>query len=949
MSDSLDKRYKNSPLFGANAPFVEALYEQFLDDPGAVDSRWRDYFQSFKAPARGNSEVARGPVEAEFRERARAPRQLAGGDKGPSLAGRSAAAIRLINAYRSRGHLRANIDPLALDELPRIEDLTLGYHGLNKVDADTTFAGVSLPGSDSMRLGDIVEALDDMYCGPIGFEYMHLSDPAERHWLRERIERPRARAGLAAEGRLNVLDQLIAAEGIEKYLHRRYVGQKRFSLEGGETLIPMLDDVINHSARAGIEEIVVGMAHRGRINVLINVLGKSPRELFDEFEGKSEPKITDRSGDVKYHLGFSADIGTDHGKVHVALAFNPSHLEIVDPVVEGSVRARQDRRGNGGFDRVLPVLIHGDAAFSGQGVVMETLQMSQTRGFGTGGTVHIITNNQIGFTISDVADSRSTPYCTDIAKMLESPILHVNGDHPEAALFATRLALEYRNAFNKDVFINLVCYRRHGHNEADEPAATQPRMYRKIKSHASVTNRYAERLKEDGIIDADGVREKVETYREELNQGKQVAPGLPDLNKNEYSSVDWSRFNEAKVDWDVDVDTTLTPDRAYKLAQAMNRIPDHFKLQNRVKKLYQSRAAMAEGETPIDWGYAETLAYASLLTEGYPVRLTGQDTRRGTFFHRHSMVHNQDDGAMWMPLAHLSDDQAQVTIIDSFLSEAAVVGFEYGYSTAEPDHLVIWEAQFGDFANGAQVVIDQFISSGEAKWGRYCGLVMFLPHGYEGQGPEHSSARLERYLQLCAQDNMQVCVPTTPAQWFHVLRRQMRRAFRKPLIVMTPKSLLRHKLSHSSLEEIYNGGFRLLIPETDDIDAASVRRVVFCSGKVYFDLLESRREAKIDDTAIIRIEQLYPFPRQDYQAVINHYGNAKDIVWCQEEPENQGAWYQIRHRLQEPLSSGHRLTYAGRSGAASPAAGYPQLHKRQQQALIEAALGVGKAKRKSVA
>ncbi|HET6656026.1 MAG TPA: 2-oxoglutarate dehydrogenase E1 component [Gammaproteobacteria bacterium] len=947
MSDPLDKRYLTSPLFGGNAPFVEAIYEQYLEDPDSVESHWRDYFRGFRTATGDGREVGRGAVEAEFKARARAPRRAAATEAGPDLTGKSAAAMRLIHAYRSRGHLCANIDPLQLKARPDVPDLKLEYHGLSQADAGTTFAGVRLPGNGSMQLGEIVDALEDIYCGPIGFEYLHLSDADERQWLRERIEAPRARVKLNTEERLTILEQLTAAEGIEKYLHSRYVGQKRFSLEGGETLIPMLDDLIAQSGGAGIEEMVVGMAHRGRINVLINVLGKSPQELFDEFEGKYDPKLNERSGDVKYHLGFSSEIDTQSGRVHVALAFNPSHLEIVDPVVEGSVRARQDRRDGDGFDRVLPVLIHGDAAFSGQGVVMETLQMSQTRGFGTGGTVHIICNNQIGFTISDLADARSTPYCTDIAKMLESPIFHVNGDHPEAAVFVTRLALEYRNTFNKDVFIDFVSYRRQGHNEADEPSATQPLMYDAIKSQASVTHIYAERLQKAGLVEDDAVRAMEDRYRDRLDKGAPVAPGVAGDSGREHS-VDWSRFNE--VSWDVETDTTLPAERVKQLARAMNHIPDDYTLQNRVKKLYDDRRKMAAGEMPLDWGFAETLAYASLLTDGYPVRLTGQDTRRGTFFHRHAMVHNQDNGAMWMPLAHLADDQASIAIIDSFLSEAAVVGFEYGYSTAQPDHLVIWEAQFGDFANGAQVVIDQFISSGEAKWGRYCGLVMFLPHGYEGQGPEHSSARLERYLQLCAQDNMQVCVPTTPAQWFHMLRRQMIRPYRKPLIVLTPKSLLRHKLSNSTLDDIYTGRYYPVIPEIDDIAADDkVRRIVFCSGKVYFDLLQSRRDAEIDDIAIIRIEQLYPFPQDDYQATIEKYGNAKDIVWCQEEPENQGAWYQIRHRLQGPLKSKHRLTYAGRPGSASPAAGYMQLHKQQQEALIEAALDQGKRKQKSVA
>lgn len=949
MSDSLDKRYLTSPLFGGNAPFIEAIYERFLEDPESVESHWRDYFRGFRTGAGDGREIRRGPVEEDFRRRARAPRQAAAaGGKGPDLAGRSAAAMRLIHAYRSRGHLRARLDPLALKPLPEVADLTLDFHGLTDTDAETVFAGVSLPGDGAMKLREIAASLEDIYCGPIGFEYMHISDVEQREWLREHIERPHARAGLDADERLTVLRELVAAEGIEKYLHSRYVGQKRFSLEGGESLIPMLDDLIERSSEAGVREIVIGMAHRGRINVLINVLGKSPRDLFNEFEGKYDPKVTDRSGDVKYHLGFSSDIETTAGKVHVALAFNPSHLEIVDPVVEGSVRARQDRREENGVGRVLPVLIHGDASFTSQGVVMETLQMSETRGFGTGGTVHIVCNNQIGFTISDLADARSTPYCTDIAKMLEAPIFHVNGDHPESVLFVTRLALEYRKRFHKDVFIDFVCYRRQGHNEADEPAATQPRMYKAIKSHASVTNLYADRLRKAGVVeDDDAVRTMEDRYRDTLDEGKPVAPGVIDNGRGTDYSVDWSRYNETS--WDAKVDTALPVERMERLAAAMNTVPDDYKLQNRVRKLYDDRRKMAAGEMPLDWGFAETLAYASLLTEGYPVRLTGQDSARGTFFHRHAVVHDQDSADTYTPLAHLTDDQARFTVVDSLLSEAAVVGFEYGYASAEPDMMVIWEAQFGDFGNGAQVVIDQFISSGEAKWGRYCGLVMFLPHGYEGQGPEHSSARLERYLQLCAENNMQVCVPTTPAQWFHMLRRQMIRPYRRPLIVLTPKSLLRHKLSNSSLDDIHEGRFHPIIPEVDELAADKVRRIVFCSGKVYFDLLQSRRDADIEDIAIARIEQLYPFPQDDYEAIINAYPKATDIVWCQEEPQNQGAWYQIRHRLQAPLTGDHTLTYAGRPGSASPAAGYLELHKRQQQELIEAALELSKQKRKHVA
>ncbi len=942
MSESLQSRYDTTLLFGGNAPYVETLYEQFLQDPASVPGTWAAYFRGLQA---GAVETPRGPIEAELLARANAPRTAApAAGMDPQAAEKQSAVIRLIGAYRSRGHLQAKLDPLGLVAPSEAPDLELKFHGLSPADMDTVFSTVSLAGPDRRPLKDIWQMLQQVYCSTIGFEFGHVSDNDERLWLKSRIEGSHGRADLGQGERLTILKDLTAAEGLEKYLHTKYVGQKRFSLEGGDSLMPLLHDVVQRSGAAGIQEIVVGMAHRGRLNVLVNLLGKSPKELFLEFEGVHEH--TDGSGDVKYHMGFSSDIKTAGGTVHLALAFNPSHLEIVNPVVEGSVRARQDRRNDVKGEKILPVLVHGDAAFAGQGVNMETLQLSQARGFHTGGTLHVVLNNQIGFTISRPDDARSTPYCTDLAKMLEAPVFHVNGDDPEAVIFVTRLALDYRMTFHKDVFIDLVCYRRHGHNEADEPSATQPVMYQHIKGHATPRALYADALAGQGVITAAAALDLTEQYRKDLDAGKTVAPDITPYVRNEFS-VDWSRFlkrmpSEA-------TDTKLDTQRMQPLMQAMNRVPAEVELHPRVAKIYDDRRKMAAGELPMDWGFAETLAYASLLTEGCEVRLTGQDSGRGTFFHRHAVLHNQKDDSTYTPLEHLQPGQKRVTITDSLLSEEAVMGFEYGYSTADPDALVIWEGQFGDFANGAQVVIDQFMAAGEAKWGRLCGLTLFLPHGYEGQGPEHSSARLERYLQLCAEHNMQVCVPSNPAQMFHMLRRQALRPFRKPLVVLTPKSLLRHKLSVSALAGLSAGKFQLLIPEAEDLKAAKVQRVVFCSGKVYYDLLEARRAAKVDDVAIVRIEQLYPFPQAEYAETINGYPNAHEIVWCQEEPGNQGAWYQIRHRLQEPLRQKHVLSYAGRSPSASTAAGYMELHVQQQKALIQDALGLSDAKQGAAA
>jgi len=941
MSKSLEEQYATSPLFGGNATAVEALYEQFIENPDGVSEGWRRYFRTL---GDGQAEVLHTPIRQRLLERTRsgngngrattvAPSSITAAEK------KQAAVSRLIQIYVLRGHQIADLDPLKLQDRPTPGVLKLDYLGLTEADMELEFftGGLAGTGNRLMKLRDIYALLRKIYCGKIGAEFAHISRARERLWLRKHFEQEIIAGGLDDDDRRWLLGQMTAAEGIERYLHTRFVGQKRFSLEGGESLIPMLDDLIQQGGKAGIHELVIGMAHRGRVNVLVNVLGKSPEDLFEEFEGNIDLDEVKGSGDVKYHMGYSADMKTPRDNVHIVLAFNPSHLEIVNPVVEGSVRARQQRRGDMERQEVVPVLVHGDAAFSGQGVVMETLQMSQTNGFKTGGTIHIVINNQIGFTTSRPEYARSTPYCSDVAKMVEAPIFHVNGDDPEAALFVTRLALKYRQKYKKDVVIDLVCYRRHGHNEADEPAATQPVMYSRIRSHKTTREIYAERLIAAGLMDADDVVKLQEDYRDRLDRGEPVPRSSLGMIGNEFT-VDWHPYLSG--DWDDPVDTTITPETVAELGKAIIATPPGFTPHGRVQRILVERAKMAAGEIDMDWGFAETMAYASLIEEGFNCRVTGQDSGRGTFFHRHAVLHNQANRQEHTPLEHISDRPSAFRVIDSLLSEEAVMGFEYGYATTDPDTLVIWEGQFGDFANGAQVVIDQFISSGEAKWGRMCGMTLFLPHGYEGQGPEHSSARLERFLQLCAEHNIQVCVPSTPAQMFHMLRRQMLRSFRKPLVVMTPKSLLRHKMSVSPLSALSDGKFHPIIADRSDIEVEKARRIVFCSGKVYYDLVQGRQLHSVSDVAVARIEQIYPFPQQEYDKIIASYPNATDIVWCQEEPQNQGAWYQIRHRLQNPLSDSQQLYYAGRTESAAPASGIFKLHLQQQQALVEAALDI---------
>ncbi|NVK23232.1 MAG: 2-oxoglutarate dehydrogenase E1 component [Kangiellaceae bacterium] len=939
MKNGLEAMFESAYLTGGSAAYLEELYEQYLADPQSVDAEWRIKFDQYNK-VNDKQEVAHGEIREHFRQIGLNRQKIAFSQGSNSLAAdpKQVKVLHLIESYRARGHHHAKIDPLGMWQHPYPTDLSLESFELSDADLGTKFHVGNLAGPDEQTLSEILDRLQATYSSSIGAEFLHMNSLEERRWIQEKLEAVNASHAFRAETQEKILEGLSAAEGLEKYLGAKFPGAKRFSLEGGDSLVPMMRDMINQAGIAGAKEIVIGMAHRGRLNVLVNVMGKNPSILFDEFAGKGD--LVGTSGDVKYHMGYSSDVETEGGPVHLALAFNPSHLEIVSPVVVGSVRARQERRNDQTHDQVLPVLIHGDSAFTGQGVVMETFNMSQARGFAVGGSVHIVINNQVGFTTSKPMDTRSTAYCTDVAKMVEAPIFHVNGDDPEAVLFVTRLALEFRNKFKKDVVIDLVCYRRHGHNEADEPNATQPLMYQKIKKHPTPRKLYEDSLVSRGIFEAEKAKAVLDDYRNSLDNGQSTVKNLLAARENEFN-VDWSPYFDQT--WQSPADTTISKQEFETLAERICHHPEDHPLQSRVKKLMGDRKKMASGELPMDWGFAETMAYAGLLNDGYEVRLCGQDSGRGTFFHRHAVLHDQNDAEVYIPLQHIKKDQPKFEVIDSVLSEEAVLAFEYGYSTNEPRSMVIWEAQFGDFVNGAQVVIDQFISSGEQKWARLSGLSMFLPHGYEGQGPEHSSARLERFLQLAAEHNIQVVVPSTPAQAFHMIRRQMIRPLRKPLIVMTPKSLLRHKLAVSDISDLTDGKFHNAIPEIDALDAQKVTRIVMCSGKVYYDLLEKRREEKMDNVAIIRIEQLYPFPHEEVQEILAQYKNAQEFIWCQEEPQNQGAWYCSRHNLDDAvmtIDTKYRVTFAGRAASAAPAVGYAGLHNEQQAQLVNDALGL---------
>ena len=928
---SLKEFQSSSTLFGSNAPFIEELYEHYLASPDAVPSEWREYFDELR---QGAPDVAHAPVVESFRELAKS-RKVAHAMVDAATMHKQVLVLQMIGKFRVLGLLHADLDPLKRTPPPPIPDLDLKTYGFSETDLDTEFdVGSFKGGAQRMRLRDLIAALHDTYCRTFGAEYMDIADTATKRWVQGKIEPIRSQPSYDAARKRDICERLTAAETIERYLHTKYVGQKRFSLEGGETLIPMLDHLIQLAGAYGVQETVIGMAHRGRLNVLVNTFGKLPSDLFLEFEGKHSVDLP--AGDVKYHQGFSSDVITPGGPMHLTLAFNPSHLEAVNPVVEGAVRARQHRRGDTRGDLVLPVLLHGDAAIAGQGVVQECLNMAATRGFYTGGTVHIVINNQIGFTTSDPRDTRGTLYCTDVAKMIDAPIFHVNADDPEVCLLAVELAMEYRQQFHKDVFVDLVCFRRLGHNEADEPMVTQPLMYKKIAAHPGTRKLYADRLEAEGVIAAGDADRMIREYRAAMDKGHHTNKTILSNYKRPHA-IDWAQYMGGH--WTAAYESRMPLARLKELGRIVSTVPADFTVHSRVQKVLAERRAMADGKQPLDWGMGEMLAYASLLDQGYGVRLSGEDVTRGTFTHRHAVLHDQNrerwDAGTFVPLEHVREGQPTFEVIDSVLSEYGVLGFEYGYSTSDPTRLVIWEAQFGDFANVAQVVIDQFIAAGEVKWGRVCGLTLLLPHGYEGQGPEHSSARPERFLQLCAEHNLQVCVPTTPAQIYHLLRRQVVRPYRKPLVVMSPKSLLRHKEAVSTLDELADGRFRPVIGEVDKPDPGKVGRAIVCSGKVYFELLAHRRESKRDDIAIVRLEQQYPFPHDDFKAALKAWPKLKEVVWCQEEPQNQGAWYRLQAYLRNDMPEEALLAYAGRPVSASPAVGYMSKHIAQQKQLIE--------------
>ena len=938
----MELMWSTGHLSGSNAEYVEELYESFLSDPDSVPEQWRSFFESLPSPdGRGaTQDASHADIKRDFKTLSKVSRYA------PVLSNEAVInseheskqvhVLQLISSYRVRGHQKANLDPLGIMHRERVPDLELEFHDLSQIDSSTVFQTGSLfISKETAPLRDILDTLERIYCSSVGYEYMHIVNLEEKQWIQQRIEGNDGYPTFENEVKRHLLERLTAAEGLEKHLDSKYPGTKRFGLEGGESLIPSLDELVQRAGKYGAKEIVLGMAHRGRLNVLVNILGKNPADLFDEFEGKA---VYESSGDVKYHQGFSSNIMTAGGELHMAMAFNPSHLEIVAPVVEGSVRARQARRDDANGSLVLPIICHGDAAFAGQGVVMETFQMSNTRAFSTGGTVHIIINNQVGFTTHRQDDARSTEYCTDVAKMVQAPIFHVNADDPEAVLFVTQLALDFRYEFKKDVVIDLVCYRRRGHNETDEPSATQPLMYSAIKQHKSTRALYAAELVSRGVVSDEEVSNMNSNFRQELDTGQHVVKSLVKDPSIELF-VDWSPY--LGHDWSPHFNTSMPVANLQALAKKLVDIPNSVALQRQVNKVYADRAAMASGKMPVDWGMAETLAYASILTSGNKVRITGQDVGRGTFSHRHAVIHDQKSGQDYIPLQELAKDQSDFTIYDSLLSEEAVLAFEYGFSTTTPNALVIWEAQFGDFANSAQVVIDQFITSGEHKWQRLCGLTLLLPHGYEGQGPEHSSARLERFLQLSAEHNIQVCLPTTASQVFHMLRKQVLCPLRKPLVVMSPKSLLRHKETVCSLEELADSSFQVIIDETDEIKKEQVRKLIICSGKVYYDLRAERRKRDISDIAIVRLEQLYPFPQEVFEQCLLQYKNVELITWCQEEPMNQGAWYASQHHIRRALHAHFPeiwLEYAGRDASAAAAAGYPALHISQQEKFIDEAL-----------
>ena len=932
MSLTMGEFWESSHISGGHSAYLENMYELYLENPDQLSSEWVVFFDDLEPKGINGNRVSHKQIVDEFKNLSRSANL-----SGNIPDARQSKVIRLIQSYRNRGHQKANLDPLGIMDRAEIEDLDLEFHGLSKEDLnDEFFTDTLLIGKEKATLKEIIESLKVIYCGNIGIEYNHIMDSYERKWFQKKFESKLGKYSFSTDDKLHIYERLNSAEGLAKYLAAKYPGMKRFGIDGAESLIPLVDAVIQNCGELGANQICFGMAHRGRLNLLVNVLGKLPSELFSAFDEDYE--ITGaNTGDVKYHLGFSSNLETKGGEVHVSLNNNPSHLEIVDPVVLGSVRARQDRLNDNERQKVVPVLLHGDASFSGQGVVMESLQMSQTRGFNVGGTIHIIVNNQIGFTTSNKKDSRSTDYSTDVAKIIQAPVIHVNGDDPEMVVKAAIIACKYRKEFNKDIVIDLFCYRRRGHNEADDPSATQPLMYSKIKQHPSVLTQYEDALIREGLISSDQTAAVRSDYRKSLESGLSVAKNLA-KKPNEELWFNWDEYIDNKW-WD-ETDTSITKKSITKLGKQISKTPENFNLGPQAAKIFKDRDQMTESKIDINWGYGEMLAYASLLEQGYPIRLTGQDVRRGTFSHRHACVFDKETGKGLIPLSKIAEEHnTKFDIYDSLLSEEAVLAFEYGYSATWPTGLVIWEAQFGDFANGAQVVIDQFIVSAQHKWERLSGLVMLLPHGYEGQGPEHSSARIERFLQLCASENIQVCVPSSPAQIFHLLRRQAIRKLRTPLVVISPKSLLRNPDASSKITELTSGSFQCVID--DDCQKDNIKKIILCSGKVFYDIKKQQNLSDKDDIAIIRIEQLYPFPYDDLEAILNTYPNLLEIVWCQEEPANQGAWFSHRHRIQrvlDRLKKNLEITLVSRPAAAAPAVGMMKLHLKQQEELIELAL-----------
>lgn len=929
MTKPIEDRIRESFKYGGNSLYLEELYEKYITNPEEIAQEWRSYFDSI---ANGQKEINHSTVKEKYKNFI-AKRIPANSETTVLESPKSSEVQNFVNAFRRRGHEIANIDPLNLRKQKSISDLELSFHNLSEADLETFFSLSNFQKGKAIKLKDIKASIQNTYASKIGYEFMHIGGSKIRKWFLDKIEGKPTPYDFSDDERKQILKRVVDSEGLEKFLASKYPGAKRFGLEGGESLIPLLDTLIEDFGSKGVKEICLGMSHRGRLNVLVNVMGKKPSELFSEFAEELEAHDA-RTGDVKYHLGFSSNILTSGGEVHLSLGSNPSHLEIVNPVILGSVKARQDRRQDELKDKVVPILMHGDASFAGQGVVMEILQLSQTRAFGVGGTIHIIVNNQIGFTTSLKKDARSTEYCTDVAKMIEAPIIHVNGDDPEACVMAAKLAVEFRDTFKRDIIIDFVCYRRRGHNESDEPFATQPLMYGKIKAKKTVTELYSEDLIQKNIIDAEKFENFKSQYRQNMEKGELVALSMAtDPDKSMY--FDWTPY--LKPDLKKSYPTAVTKTNLDEALKYCFMFPENLVMQKQVEKLYEERKLMAKGEQRINWGFAEMLAYATLLAEGYPVRITGQDSRRGTFSHRHLVVKDQNTGVGYVPLSKLNDGNKKFEIYDSLLSEEAVLGFEYGYSSTWPEGLVIWEAQFGDFANVAQVVIDQFIVSAETKWGRLSGLTMLLPHGYEGQGPEHSSCRLERFLQQCAYDNIQVCVPTLPSQIFHLLRRQTVKPQRKPLVVLTPKSLLRNPMATSDISDLSQGTYQNII--IDKINYQP-RKVILCCGKVYFDLVSEIKKKDIKDIQLVRLEQLYPFPESELISFTKKI-KCKDFYWVQEEPENMGAWLMIRHRIEKVLNEtkkGYKLSSISRNPSAAPAGGYQKYHQKRQKEIVRKAL-----------